>query len=163
MKKLKPSDFPALRRVFSGYLHEDFLEEYGTPIAASRAFLADADNSERQRFSAETRRFLERTARLKFNEARALLARLGCRWTPPSRKAMIALLAEGTDGERGGGGGQMRAGGADLIYQQPVNQNMCEHDRSGRGASEVPYARHFQQLKMYKGTDEQIRARSACA
>ena len=97
MKALKPSDFPELQRVFAGYLHEDFLEEYGTPIAALRAFQEDADHSERQRFLTETRRFLERTARLDFNEVRALIARLGCRWTPPSRKAMVALLAEATN------------------------------------------------------------------
>lgn len=97
MKKLKPSDFPELQRVFAGYLHEDFLEEYGTSTAALRAFQEDADNSERRRFSTETRRFLDRTARLDFNEVRALLARLGCRWTPPSRKAMVAVLAEVTN------------------------------------------------------------------
>lgn len=97
MKKLKPSDFPELQRVFAGYLHEDFLEEYGTPIAALRAFQEDADDSERQRFRTETRRFLERTARLDFKEVRALIARLGCRWTPPSRKAMVTLLTEATN------------------------------------------------------------------
>jgi CdiI immunity protein len=96
MKELTPSDFPELQRVFAGYLHEDFLEEYGTPVAALRAFQDDADHSERQRFLAETRRFLERTARLDFNEVRALMARLGCRWTPTSRKALVALLAEAT-------------------------------------------------------------------
>lgn len=97
MKELNASDFPELQRVFAGYLHEDFLEEYGTPIAALRAFHEDANNFERQRFLKETRRFLERTARLDFNEVRALIARLGCRWTPPSRKAMVALLAEATN------------------------------------------------------------------
>ena len=97
MKELKPSDFPELQRVFAGYLHEDFLEEYGTPLAALRAFQAEADTSERRRFLTETRRFLDRTARLDFNEVRALLARFGCRWTPPSRKAMTALLAEVTN------------------------------------------------------------------
>jgi DNA-binding MurR/RpiR family transcriptional regulator len=103
MKKLKPSDFPELQRVFAGYLHEDFLEEYGTPIAALRAFQEDADNSERQRFLTETRRFLERTAKLDFDEVRALIARLGCRWTPPSRKAMVAWLAEATNPPPDGG------------------------------------------------------------
>jgi hypothetical protein len=33
------------------------------------------------------RRLLEQTAPLAFGEVRALLQRLGCRWTPPSHKA----------------------------------------------------------------------------
>jgi hypothetical protein len=83
-----------MQRVFAGYLHEDFLEEYGTPLAALRAFHEDANASERQRFSSEARRFLERTATLDFSDVRILVARLGCRWTPRSRKALVALLTE---------------------------------------------------------------------
>jgi hypothetical protein len=96
VKPLKAPDFPALRHVFSGYLHEDFLDEYGTPTAALRAFLRDADTSERLRFVAEARRFRERTASLDFKEVRALIARLGCRWMPASRRALATLLAETT-------------------------------------------------------------------
>ena len=70
MKALKASDFPELQRVFAGYLHEDFLEEHGTPSAALRAFHEDANASERQRFSREARRFLDRTATLDFSDVR---------------------------------------------------------------------------------------------
>ena len=94
MKALNPADFPEMQRVFAGYLHEDFFEEYGTPLAALRAFHEDANASERQRFSREIRRFLERTATLDFSDVRALLHGLGCRWTPRSRKALVALLTE---------------------------------------------------------------------
>jgi contact-dependent growth inhibition (CDI) system CdiI-like immunity protein len=97
MKGLKASDFPEMQRVFAGYLHEDFLEEHGTPRAALRAFHEDANASERQRFSRETRRFLERTAALGFSDVRVMLARLGCRWTPPSRKAMVAVFTQATN------------------------------------------------------------------
>jgi hypothetical protein len=92
--KPKASDFPELQRAFTGYLHEDFLEEYETPAAALRAFQDDADQAENRRFRTEARRFLDRTAGLEFNEVRALMARLGCRWTPPSRKALTALLTD---------------------------------------------------------------------
>jgi hypothetical protein len=97
VKPLKASDFPALQRVFSGYLHEDFLDEYGTPAAALRAFLQDADPSERLRFRTEVQRFLERIAPLDLKDVRAIIARLGCRWMPPSRKALVAVLAETTN------------------------------------------------------------------
>ena len=94
MKSPKASDFPELQRVFAGYLHEDFLEEYGTPAAALRAFREDADDAERERFMHDARRFIDRIALLDFKDVRALLARLGCRWTPPSRKALAALLVD---------------------------------------------------------------------
>ena len=94
MKTLKPSDFPELQRVFTGYLHEDVLDEYGTPLAALRAFHDDASAAERRRFSAEMRRLLEQTATLDFNELRAVIASLGCRWSPRSRKALVSLLTE---------------------------------------------------------------------
>jgi hypothetical protein len=102
VKAVKPSDFPEMQRVFAGYLHEDFLEEHGTPRAALRAFYEDANASERQRFSKEARRFLERTATLDFSDVRVLVARLGGRWTPPSRKALVALLTEAANPPRDG-------------------------------------------------------------
>lgn len=94
MKPLKISDFPELQKVFSGYLYEDFLEDFESPAAALRAFQEDADNSERLRFGTETKRFLEGAATLDFEQVRTLIARLGCRWRPPSRKALVALLTE---------------------------------------------------------------------
>jgi hypothetical protein len=84
--KPKASDFPERGRAFTGYLHEDFLEEHDTPAAALRAFQDDAGQPEKQRFRSEARRFLDRTAGLDFNEVCTLIARLGCRWTPPSRR-----------------------------------------------------------------------------
>jgi len=86
------TDFPELRRVFEGYLHEDFLEEYESPAAAVRAFLADANDAERRRFAADVRRFLADIDDMEFVDVRARLARLGCRWRPPSRKALAAAL-----------------------------------------------------------------------
>jgi hypothetical protein len=94
VKALNPADFPEMQRVFAGYLHEDFLEEYRTPLAALRAFQEDANAAERRLFSREIRRFLERTATLDFSDVRALLAGLGSRWAPRSRKALVALLTE---------------------------------------------------------------------
>ena len=92
MKRIEASDFPELRRVFSGYLHEDFLEEHSTAAAALKAFAQDADAGERERFHAEVERFLEATSSLDFEDVRALLTRLGARWTPPTREALAAAL-----------------------------------------------------------------------
>ena len=94
MKRVKASDFPELQRVFSAYLHEDFLEEYDTPAAALRAFFEEADVEERARFRKEAKQFLAATAAYDLAKVRALLSRLGSRWTPPSRAAVVALLSE---------------------------------------------------------------------
>ena len=97
MRRVTASDFPALHRVFAGYLHEDFSVEHGTPAAALAAFLEDADAAESRRFVKEARRFLARTAALDFAAVQELVGRLGSRWTPPSREALIALLNGAAD------------------------------------------------------------------
>jgi len=92
LTRLTPSAFPELQRVFAGYLHEDVLVEHGSPEAALRAFCADAAPAELQRFRKEMKRFLALTSTLDFDKVRALLHRLGSRWTPPTREALIAVL-----------------------------------------------------------------------
>lgn len=92
MKRVKASDFPALKQVFSGYLHEDFVKEYGSATAALRSFEADADDDEVDRFRAEVQRFLEMTEPLDFAKVRTLLTQLGSRWHPASRKSMATVL-----------------------------------------------------------------------
>jgi hypothetical protein len=91
--RVEASAFPELRRVFSGYLHEDVFAESGTASAALRTFWADADPDERRRFQREAARFLELTAPLGLDDLRDLVHRLGSRWLPPSREALTALLA----------------------------------------------------------------------
>lgn len=94
MKRAKPSDFPHLRQVFGGYLHEDFLEEHDSAAAALRAFLGDADAAERKRIAKETRRFLDLTKDVEFEAVLTLLHRLGARWAPASRQELSAVLSE---------------------------------------------------------------------
>jgi hypothetical protein len=93
--------FPELERVFSGYLHEDYAAEYGTPEAALRAFHDDASPSERRRFQREARRLIDQVrAAGTFEDVRTLMQRLGSRWTPPTRDALIALLTDAADPSR---------------------------------------------------------------
>jgi hypothetical protein len=92
MTGLRASDFPELHRVFAGYLHEDFVAEHGSPDAALEAYWSDANDAERRRFDQESRRFLEATESLDFSDVQALIERLGSRWLPPSRDALVAWL-----------------------------------------------------------------------
>jgi hypothetical protein len=90
--KREASEFPELERVFSGYLHEDFVAEYGSPEAALRAFHNDASPTEWRRFEREAHRLARLTTERTFDEICSLLHQLGSRWTPSSREALIALL-----------------------------------------------------------------------
>jgi hypothetical protein len=86
------SEFPELARVFSGYLHEDLVDQYGTPEAALRAFRDDASPMEWRRFQREATRFVKLADDRDFDHVCHLLQQLGSRWIPPSRAALIALL-----------------------------------------------------------------------
>lgn len=92
MKRAKASDFPELRRFFAGYLHEDFVVEHGTPAAALRAFVADANASERQRLRDEAKRFLALMKDMEFDDAVARVDKLGSRWVPESRAELVRLF-----------------------------------------------------------------------
>ena len=92
MTRLSTTDFPALRRAFSGYLHEDGLVEAGSPEAALRSFWTDASPAERRRFQRDVTRFLDRTATRDFPDVCDALKRLGSRWRPPSREALTRVL-----------------------------------------------------------------------
>ena len=94
MSTLRASDFPELRRVFSAYLHEDFVAEYGSAERALVAFLNDANAAERRAFEREARRFVKATTPLELSDIQAFVERLGSRWIPPSRKALIRCLSD---------------------------------------------------------------------
>ncbi len=92
MTHFDASRFPELRRVFEGYLHEDFLLQHATAAAAIQAFHADASAAEQRRFRDEARRFLAATSALDFTQVQRLVARLGSRWTPDSREELETAL-----------------------------------------------------------------------
>lgn len=88
------SEFPELERVFSGYLHEDFAAEYGSAEAALRAFRDDASPAEWRRFQGEVRRLAGLAEGRDFDDMCTMIQKLGSRWTPPSRDALMTLLRE---------------------------------------------------------------------
>ena len=86
-------DYPQLRQFFEGYLHEDFVLEHRSPERALRAFESDASPAELRRFRAEAKRLLARVESEELDDIRELLAKLGSRWAPRSRKAVVRLFA----------------------------------------------------------------------
>ena len=63
-KKTSPgisaAEFPALRDFVRGYFHQDLPDEYGSPEAATRQFLNDADEPQRKALHEEWAKFLLR-------------------------------------------------------------------------------------------------------
>ena len=92
MTHVDASHFSELRRVFEGYLHEDFVAEYGSAAAAIAAFRADAEAAEARAFRDEAQRFLALTSALDFAEVQRLITRVGSRWIPASREELESVL-----------------------------------------------------------------------
>ena len=92
MSRGAASEFPVLERAFSGYLHEDFAVQYGTPEAALQAFRDDASPAEWRRFQREAKRLVRLADARDFDHVCLVLEQLGSRWVPPSRTALIAVL-----------------------------------------------------------------------
>jgi hypothetical protein len=100
-RSLNADDFPALRDFLSGYLHEDFAVEHGTPDSAVRAFARDARREELEQLRDETRRLAAQIDGWSWSDARRAFATLGGAWTPASRAALRSFLADiatATDG-----------------------------------------------------------------
>jgi hypothetical protein len=92
-RRLAAADYPALESFFSGYLHEDFVEEHGTPAGALRAFRTDADAADIERFEHEAARLLAATAELPLEDVAEFIRReLGGTWRPASLKQLQDLL-----------------------------------------------------------------------
>ncbi len=86
-----PDDFSVLQDLFGGYLHEDFVEEYGTATEALRTFLSDASGDEIQNVKEEWHRFRTLLNHRPFEESQAALRRLGAAWQPANPVELAAL------------------------------------------------------------------------
>jgi hypothetical protein len=91
---LSPATFPQLQSFFSGYLHEDFLVEYGSPEGALRAWRMDASTKESQQLDREAARLLEAATNLPFDRVAAFVRRdLGSSWRPSDKPRLEKLFA----------------------------------------------------------------------
>ena len=77
-----PGQFPALKEFFSGYLHEDFIDEYGSPPGAARAFRGDASPEESAQAGHEWARLRKILAGRSISEVQTSLQKLGGAWRP---------------------------------------------------------------------------------
>jgi hypothetical protein len=86
-KKKKPvefdaSEFPVLKEFFSGYLHEDFNDEYGSAASAARAFRGDASPEESAQARLEWAKLRKILTGRSMPEVQTSLQKLGGSWHP---------------------------------------------------------------------------------
>lgn len=85
--------FPALKEFFSGYLHEDFVDEYGSVAGAARAFFGDASREEAAQASTEWTSLNSLLNGKPLSEVQTVLPKLGGAWRPESWEELHALDA----------------------------------------------------------------------
>jgi hypothetical protein len=77
-----PTDYPALREMLPAYLHQDFLDEYGSAAAAVKEFLGEAGGDEISQVREDWQRFRKALAGRPIKECQTAIARLGSAWLP---------------------------------------------------------------------------------
>ena len=91
------AEYPSLRDFFSGYLHEDFQEEYGSAADAVRAFCRDASIEEVSQTREEWAKLRKSLRGRTISELRGILLKLGGAWRPEDEddlRGVDAALAE---------------------------------------------------------------------
>src|ERR1700676_4343081 len=76
------SEFPVLKEFFSGYLHEDFSDEYGSAASAARAFRGDASPEESAQAHQEWAKLRKILTTRAIPEKQTSLQKLGGAWRP---------------------------------------------------------------------------------
>jgi len=76
------NEFPVLKEFFSGYLHEDFNDEYGAAASAARAFRADASAEESAQARQEWAKLRKILTGRSIPDVQSSLQKLGGAWRP---------------------------------------------------------------------------------
>ena len=87
-KLFTPANYPALREFLPAYLHQDFMQEYGSAAEAAKSFLADASGDECEDVKDEWRQLRKIFATQPFSEFQGALHKLGSAWRPQSEAAL---------------------------------------------------------------------------
>jgi CdiI immunity protein len=90
-KPFDPADYPALREFFSAYLHQDYVDEYGSAAGALQGFLADASGDEILQVKDEWKALRHGFCGRSLPETQNAFGRLGSSWTPENEAELKEL------------------------------------------------------------------------
>ena len=85
------SEFPVLKEFFSGYLHEDFNDEYGSAASAARAFRGDASPEESAQARLEWAKLRKILTGRTMPEIQISLEKMGGAWRPQDLEEFHSL------------------------------------------------------------------------
>jgi len=85
------ADYPRLAEFFNGYLHEDFRDEYGSPVAAAQAYCNDASHQEVVEAHNEWTRLRKNLEGQSISKWHETLRGLGGAWRPQLQEDLLAL------------------------------------------------------------------------
>ena len=84
----KNQQFPRLAEFFQGYLHQDFLDEYGSVESAASTYLSDSNPNQVRQLKSEWEKFLAvvrkhaSTPSTQLSSFRRAMVELGSSWRP---------------------------------------------------------------------------------
>ena len=87
-KHFDPENYPALQEFLPAYLHEDFVEEYGTPAKAFAALAADASGDQIRNVKEEWHALRQALNGQPWEATQRALAALGTAWHPQSEQEL---------------------------------------------------------------------------
>jgi len=90
-KPFDPADYPALREFFPAYLHQDYMDEYGSATDAVKGFLQDASGDEILQVKEEWAAFRRATKANNLHETQEALGGLGSAWQPENEEELKEL------------------------------------------------------------------------
>jgi len=86
-----PGDYSALREMLPAYLHQDFVDEYGSAAAAIKGFIEEASGDEILQVKEDWLRFRKALAGRPLREVQTAIGRLGSAWTPQNEADLKRL------------------------------------------------------------------------
>ncbi|HLX63938.1 MAG TPA: contact-dependent growth inhibition system immunity protein [Planctomycetota bacterium] len=92
MKPFSRKDYPQLSAFVGGYLHQDYIDDSGSPAGALDKFIAQANPEQRRALTAEFGAFMNAIEAVPFAQAQEWWTReLGSAWLPADKNELLAL------------------------------------------------------------------------
>jgi len=86
-----PENFPALLEFLPAYLHEDFVEEYGSATKAFEALAADASGDQIRNVKDDWQALRKALSGKPLDSVQRALTELGSAWQPQSEQELQAV------------------------------------------------------------------------